>query len=400
MQLREGVRALQVPKGLLLHDPMLWKLFLLPPGASAEKMLREAGLDEGAPVPAARPRTRQIYWVTPDYAPSRELRILEGSRFSCVTCGESCRSMKLGPLLPEDVTRLQELDWSGTGRDPSQFFIDPDGEPVNIDDWAGSCELFLRRTESARGGRQCQFLREDNLCDVHARFGMAAKPLMCRVFPWFFRATPTGMAVGMRIGDCLSSPRSSVLQPVGEQRDELLGLLNEVFEIGLVPPSVWLSDGKLLPYEEYEAREREWLAAPAPPHARVPGFAALLFRALAPDAQPAAPEAVELFVRRAKEHEGRPLRVVAGPSQPLGAEALAFEDRACRQFLFNKELFQSPTLALGAAAMVLRTFLARLETPEGTPAALNQAMSKFPGRPLSELCEDVDPLALAARILA
>src|SRR4051794_42114 len=46
--LRQGVRALRGRRGLLLHDPLRWRLFSVPAGLPADKLsdfLRESGLD-------------------------------------------------------------------------------------------------------------------------------------------------------------------------------------------------------------------------------------------------------------------------------------------------------------------------------------------------------------------
>ena len=63
----------------------------------------------------------------------------------------------------------------------------------------------VRRAVWIRDGGRCQFLREDNLCEVHARFGAMTKPLMCRMFPYVFRATPRAVTVGMRLDECVSA---------------------------------------------------------------------------------------------------------------------------------------------------------------------------------------------------
>src|SRR5215468_9697835 len=184
--LRRGVRALRVPRGLIFHDAMRWRLFSAPADLTADKMrgfLERWGLYEGAPEPKKQPRLRQLFWVPIDSLPSRDIRTPPGARFACACCGTSCRTLKLGPLLPADMERLRKADWSGTGHDPSRFFVDADDQPLGE-----TSEPFLRRDENG-----CQFLQKDNLCEVHARFGALTKPLMCRLFPYTFRATPTSV---------------------------------------------------------------------------------------------------------------------------------------------------------------------------------------------------------------
>ena len=396
--LRRGVRAMRVPKGLLFHDPQKWMLYLAPAGLPEEKLrtfLQQKGLTEESPEPARSPRVRQTFWVTPQHAPSAKLQILHGARYSCVACGTSCRTMKLGPISPEDVARMRALDWSGTGHDFKTFFVDGEGEPVDIDDWSGSCELFLRKE-----GGACQFLRADNLCDVHARFGLRAKPLMCQAFPYYYRATPTGMTVAMRLGECHSAVETMRRDLVEEQKRDLDDMLALHLELALLPPSVWFTPDELCTYEEYEQLEARLLEAGTPGSAGgAAAYARDVLRMLQPAPGAAAPlEELHEFVKRAREDYERPLRVAADP-RPLDAQALEFEDRLCRQTIFNKDLFLTPELSLGGALMVLKTFLTRLDAPEGTAQALNEAWSRSAGRKLRELSSGLDLRALAERVL-
>ena len=275
--LRKGVRAMRVPRGLLFHDPLRWRLFSAPAGLAPEKLrafLQRNGLDDAAPEPSPKPRLRQIFWVAMDQVPERGLRTRPGARFACVCCGKSCQTLKLGPLLPADVERLLKLDWSGSGRDTGTFFVDEHDEPV--DPHATSLPIFLRRTSTG-----CQFLQDDKLCNVHARFGMAAKPLMCRMFPYTFRATPTAVTVGMRLGECASAPATSLGLPVIEQHPELEQMLAEHNSIGLVPPSMWAAPDRLISWEEYERIETALLTRPADGD-----LAAAVLHAFDPGAEP------------------------------------------------------------------------------------------------------------------
>lgn len=385
--LREGVRALRVPRGLLFHDPRRWRLFQAPAHLPAEKLrafLEEHGLQRDAPAPAVASRLRQLFWVALDQVPSLALRVRPSARFSCVACGTSCRTLKLGPLQPADAQRLLRLDWSGTAHDPSTFFVDEHDAPLPADEAVS--ELFLRRS----GGR-CQFLRDDNLCEVHARFGAAQKPLMCRMFPLHYRATPRGICVGMRLAECSSAPAAGLGLPVVEQHDELLQLLAQHDAVALLPPSIWLDGEKLLSWEEYERLEDELLATPPRPRpGRVPAFAQALFAALdGGRTEPAHEEDLAELSRRAGLHR-------EGPA-PDDA-ALLLEDRFCRETLFNKDLFLPPQLVLGAALLVIKAHLARRDAAQGTPPALNAAWKAAADRELRALCRGLDLRRLAARL--
>jgi hypothetical protein len=392
--LREGVRALRVKRGLLFHDPLRWRLFQAPGDLPEEKLrrfLEQNGLHAAATEPARKPRLRQVFWVATDQIPSRELRIHARARFACVACGVSCRMKKLGPLLREDVARLQGLDWSGTGHDPSRFYIEEDGTPLDAGTLAEHWrDPFLRRENGA-----CQFLRADNLCEVHARFGAAAKPLMCRMFPYQYRATPTGIAVGMRLGECASVLAATRGLPVVDQQDDLLGMLAQHESIALLPPTFWSTRDSLLTWEEYQRIEDALLAGASPPAGgSAAPFAGAVFRAFEPRPGGPGPEA-ELLEMAHRAREGRPEE----PVRPLEPDALLLEDRLCRQSLFNKDLFLHQDLAQAAALLVLRSYLCRLDAPGGTAQALNLAWKAAASRQLRALCADLDVRGLAVRAL-
>src|SRR5439155_901922 len=191
---------------------------------------------------------------------------------------------------------------------------------------------FLRRTSTG-----CQFLQDDNLCNVHARFGMAAKPLMCRMFPHTFRATPTAVSVGMRLGECASAPATSLGLPVIEQHPELEQMLAEHDAIGLVPPSIWATPDRLISWEEYEAIETALFA-------RSGDFVTAVFHAFNPGAQPGT--GLERILERA---------TLAGrQAQTLEPAALELEDRFCRGVVFGKDLFLHQDLAQAAALLVIK----------------------------------------------
>ena len=378
--LREGVRALRGPRGLLLHDAYRWGLFHLPaelPAAKREGFRRRHGLEPGSTA-TVRPRLRQLFDVETGLLPSRELRIPPGMRFSCACCGASCRSMRLGPLLPADVERLKRLEWSGTGRDPDQFFVDWDDAPLAPG--TPGKDVFLRRV----AGKRCQFLRDDELCEVHARFGAQAKPLMCRMFPYLYRATPTGISVRVRLSDCASSSVASRGLPVLEQRPDLTAMLAELETLPFVPPSIWVSRGRLLAFEEYERIEAGLARLPA--QDAPGGFAAAVLRAFDP-ARPAS------GLDRLLERAG----LAGTDAAPLHPAALELEDRICRSRLLGKELFATQDLSWGAALLVIQALLARLSC-DGTADSLNRAWKDSADWPIRDWLRGLDVPGIAARI--
>lgn len=345
--LRAGVRGLRVKRGLLLHDALRWQLYLVPDALSEEERaayLRESGLDAAAPLPAQAPRTRQIFRIAPEDAPaSEELHHLHDARFSCVACGDSCRTFRLGYLLPADVDRLLAQEWEGSGYDPATFFVDESDQVVDLRQ-SDKRDLFLRRSEKG-----CQFLRDDNLCDVQVRFGAAAKPFMCRLFPFLLRQSPSGVQVAVRLGDCLSAPRTSLGTPLGSQHKELRALLAEQDRFDLLPPLLWLGPDRLVEWPEYQALEKELIAAAS--------LSRLLARAEEAASSPPV-EAAHPFTYQglcdlalSMETTGLPL---ATRALPLDEGARALEATLWRQAIANKDLLQHADVLLGSAQLVVR----------------------------------------------
>ena len=370
-RLRAGVVALRARSGLLFQDALRWKLFYLPETARSEGALRfleECGLLEASPVPRASPRVSQIFLVPAAQAPVGDFRLPAGARFTCACCGESCRNLNLGPLLPADVDRLEALDWTGTGYDPAKFFVDREGEPADEERVAGRRYLFLRRE-----GNGCQFLRPDNLCDLHARFGAGAKPFMCRAFPLQFRASPSGVVVGMRLGECLQADKVTGGELVSAREKEVRGLYGELVTVPMLPGLVWLAEGTLATWAEYE--ELEASALTAPPGAHWPGEAhrgglALLLRALAAvearaGQQPLPPAEAAVLPRlrtwsAAAHEQPSPLPLARPPpAQGFDDEALDLEERICRLALIGKDALQHGDIASGIAMLAVECWLTR-----------------------------------------
>lgn len=96
------------------------------------------------------------------------------AKFACSGCGWCCDQPWMTVISPEDAQRYA------------------------AEDWAAEFPQLRRRklfTHSRRNGRtvyaltksrgnRCIFLADDNRCIVHARLGLAAKPHMCRQFPY------------------------------------------------------------------------------------------------------------------------------------------------------------------------------------------------------------------------
>ena len=122
---------------------------------------------------------------------------LGDQRWSCHSCGDCCRSL-VGHLFDDDRARLDEQGWR---------------ERLDVAPYVrvGRGWALNKRADGA-----CVFLDADNQCRIHKEFGESAKPLACRIFPFYVRAVPNGWQVSLRF-DCPSVTSSKGL-PVKQQR--------------------------------------------------------------------------------------------------------------------------------------------------------------------------------------
>jgi lysine-N-methylase len=130
---------------------------------------------------------------------------ISGQAWSCHSCGTCCRKL-VGHLFEHEAARLDEQDWS-----------ELQGKPyVHV----GGQTLLNRRPDGA-----CIFLTDDNLCMIHAKYGEAAKPFACRIFPFSVRPIYGGWRVSLRF-DC-PSVTGSVGEPLRQHRGPLERMINE-----------------------------------------------------------------------------------------------------------------------------------------------------------------------------
>lgn len=396
--LRQGVAAVLTRRGLLFHDALRWRLFLVRHGhapQAAFDFLTQHGLVEGAEAPEPAPRASQLFSVSRDEAPAGGFVFAEGARFQCSGCGTSCRSFHLGPLLPADQERLLALPWAGTPHEARRFFTDRQGAVLDDAQRLDGREVFLRRENAA-----CQFLRADNLCEVHARFGAAQKPHMCRAFPILLRASPGGVVAGVRLGECARAPEAAGGPLLRDDPEAIKALWGELDKVSMLPPQVWLTPRTLVPWDEYDALERKLLAS-----APAGSGTAFLLRCLeALHAAPPAPAPL-LELREWILPPGLP----AAPAAALDAAALALDERLARLALFSKEAFTHPDVQDGLAHLLVAAWLSRERALDqagreglrlAAPRHLNDAarfVSTVPLREHLKAC-GLDPLAVAAAL--
>ena len=111
-----------------------------------------------------------------------------GLRWQCNGCAKCCSSgLAIGPVEPDVVQGLQQRNIEEQWPRAREGWFNEQQAPD------GSTQYFFR----LRDGR-CVFLREDNLCAIHALLGPEAKPGFCREFPYHFVQDAHGISAVIR----------------------------------------------------------------------------------------------------------------------------------------------------------------------------------------------------------
>jgi len=129
--------------------------------------------------------------------------------WSCHNCGGCCRQHAI-EITAAEHQRIVEQGWTGeAGFGPEQpLFTWSSGPP-----WKKRYRLAHREDGA------CVFLDERGLCRIHARFGEAAKPLACQVYPYALH--PAGKRVTVSLRFSCPSVVANRGKPLTEKRSEL-----------------------------------------------------------------------------------------------------------------------------------------------------------------------------------
>ena len=128
--------------------------------------------------------------------------------WSCHSCGGCCRK-HLIEITEEDRQRIAAQNWTaadGVGDRPPVIWHA--GPP-----WKKRYRLAHREDGS------CVFLNEQGLCRIHAKFGEAAKPLACQVYPYALH--PGGRKLALSLHFSCPSVVANAGKPVSEQVRDL-----------------------------------------------------------------------------------------------------------------------------------------------------------------------------------
>jgi lysine-N-methylase len=129
-------------------------------------------------------------------------------------------------LSPSEQERIAGQNWSaasGVPEAPALF--------VKESSWWQPTRIRLAQ----RGDGACIFLDENGLCRIHAKFGEAAKPLACRIYPYAFHPAGNQLMVSLRFS--CPSVAANRGRAVPRQRTELKQLAAQVLPAGYRTPS-------------------------------------------------------------------------------------------------------------------------------------------------------------------
>lgn len=128
--------------------------------------------------------------------------------WSCHNCAGCCRQ-HLIEITDEERERILDQKWTpdeGVGEGP-----------VVVKHRSSLFRKSWRLAHRSDGG--CVFLGDDGLCRIHAKFGEAAKPLACRIYPYALH--PAGKKVTVSLRFSCPSVVANLGTPVSQSRDEL-----------------------------------------------------------------------------------------------------------------------------------------------------------------------------------
>jgi lysine-N-methylase len=146
--------------------------------------------------------------------------------WNCHNCGGCCRQHAI-EVTAAERERILSQNWDAAGQLPHN-------RPILVK--MGPFPWSKRYQLGHQADGACVFLDERGLCRIHAKFGEAAKPLACRIYPYAFH--PAGKKITVSLRFSCPSVTANRGRPVAEQRDELKTLERLVVPDGAedIPP--------------------------------------------------------------------------------------------------------------------------------------------------------------------
>ncbi len=170
--------------------------------------------------------------------------------FTCQHSGACCRNDWLIGVEEAARARLEAVDWT---RLQPPLPPGPKFQPLPFTLPGGERATFARRPDGA-----CVFLEPDERCGIHTRLGAAAKPQVCREFPYSFVETPDGVAVGLSFA--CTAVRAHQGLPLAAQQAEIREVLAGSTRVRRLPDPVVLYSSVDISWAQYRCIERALLA--------------------------------------------------------------------------------------------------------------------------------------------
>jgi Fe-S-cluster containining protein len=178
-------------------------------------------------------------------APDRPLLLPDGVVFTCQNSGACCRSDWLIGVDDAAHARLRDVDFSV--HDPAMPKADA-FVPLAFPLPSGERVTFARTPAGA-----CVFLTPDARCGIHRQRGAAAKPQICREFPYHFVETPDGVAVGVSFACTAVRAHQGASLPA--QAAEIRAVLVGSARVERLPEPLTLFGALDLAWEQYRPIE-------------------------------------------------------------------------------------------------------------------------------------------------
>lgn len=170
--------------------------------------------------------------------PVRSLPVLQN--WDCGSCSACCRSYHV-PVSAEERKRIEAQGWEREADFQSVPFFVREGS------WLSGRSFRLNH----RADGACVFLGPDNRCRIHAKFGSAAKPLACRIYPFLLVPAGDHWRVGLRFA-CPSSAADRgrpLAEHLPEAREYAAALESDSPGAVNAPPTA-LRRGQLVPWAD------------------------------------------------------------------------------------------------------------------------------------------------------
>ena len=128
--------------------------------------------------------------------------------WSCHNCGGCCKQHAI-EVTREEFERIVKQGWRGQ----PGFEV---GQPIFV--WSSGPVWNRRYRLANREDGACVFLDDKGLCRIHSKFGEAAKPLACRIYPYALHPAGKSVTVSLRFS-CPSVVANKGRRLVDSQRD-------------------------------------------------------------------------------------------------------------------------------------------------------------------------------------